>query len=108
VHVLPGTSSARAFACVGTMAGAPTAEKDLTVESAISRYVDDLKLRGGDPANAARVVRHVPAHLMGRRVADLRKGELSGMRDGLAAHLRHRASIAHAMRSGSAQSRGRA
>ena len=56
----------------------------ITVSQALDAYVDDLKVRRGDPHNAARVRMHLPERLLNMPVAALRAKDLRRWRDGLA------------------------
>ena len=63
--------------------GADEGGKLITVGEAVERYHANLKLRGGDPANAARVRLHLPENLAGKSVASLAARDFRGWRDGL-------------------------
>jgi hypothetical protein len=62
---------------------ANTGHKLQTVNEAIESYQRDLEARGGDPSNAARLGRHIPASLGTKLVAQLNARELRAWRDGL-------------------------
>jgi hypothetical protein len=55
----------------------------VTVASALDHYASDLKVRGGDLANVARVCGHLSATLLDKVVALLTPRELKRWRDGL-------------------------
>jgi integrase len=55
-----------------------------TVEEALASYEADLKTRGGEIGNVARVRLHLPAGLLNKTVALLASRELRKWRDGLA------------------------
>jgi integrase len=55
-----------------------------TVEEALASYEADLKTRGGDIGNVARVRIHLPAGVLNKTVALLASRELRNWRDGLA------------------------
>jgi integrase len=61
--------------------------KPVTVKRALDRYEADLKTRGGDAANVARVRLHLRETLANKRVALLTARDLRSWRDGLAKHL---------------------
>jgi integrase len=61
--------------------------KPVTVSRALDRYEADLKTRGGDVANVARVRLHLKEPLAGKRVALLTARDLRTWRDSLAKHL---------------------
>src|SRR5262249_6581376 len=61
--------------------------KPATVNRALDRYEADLKPRGGDIANVARVRVHLGEMLANKRVALLTARALRSWRDGLAKHL---------------------
>ena len=61
--------------------------KPATVSRALDRYEADLKTRGGDVANVARVRGHLSETLASKRVALLTARDLRSWRDGLAKHL---------------------
>jgi integrase len=61
--------------------------KPVTVNRALDRYESDLKTRGGDIANVARVRAHLRETLANKRVALLSARDLRNWRDGLAKHL---------------------
>jgi integrase len=61
--------------------------KPVTVNRALDRYEADLKTRGGDAANVARVRGHLSETLASKRVALLTARDLRSWRDGLAKHL---------------------
>ena len=61
--------------------------KPVTVSRALDRYEADLKTRGGDVANVARVRLHLKDALASKRVALLTARDLRHWRDGLAKHL---------------------
>ena len=63
--------------------GADTGHKLQTVNEAIESYQRDLEARGGDPSNAARLGRHIPASLGTKLVAQLNARELRAWRDDL-------------------------
>src|SRR5215472_5401388 len=58
-----------------------------TIAKALERYAADLKLRGGDPSNAARVLVHLPETLARRSIAFVTSAELRQWRDQLAGKL---------------------
>jgi len=58
-----------------------------TVEQTLARYEDDLRVRGGDLQNVARIRTHLPPALASKTVALLTVRELRGWRDGLAKKL---------------------
>jgi integrase len=64
---------------------APVADKPTTLRAAIDQYEADLKTRGGDVGNAARVRRHLGEKLLDRPVAALTFSDLRKWRDGLTA-----------------------
>jgi len=55
----------------------------ITVATALDHYAADLKIRGGDVANVARVRGHLPVALRNKAVALLTARELKRWRDGL-------------------------
>jgi integrase len=55
-----------------------------TIAEALDRYLADLKIRGGDVGNVARVKAHLPAGLAGKSVTLATTRELRSWRDGLA------------------------
>jgi integrase len=57
--------------------------KPITVEQALDRYEADLKTRGGDVANVARIRLHLSEALARKTVALLTARDLRGWRDGL-------------------------
>jgi integrase len=57
--------------------------KPITVDKALAEYEADLRTRGGDVANVARVRMHLPAGLQAKAVALLGARELKEWRDGL-------------------------
>jgi integrase len=57
--------------------------KPATVAEALEAYDADLKTRGGDVANVARVRTHLPDRILSKAVALLTSGELRRWRDGL-------------------------
>src|SRR6516225_8709750 len=61
--------------------------KPVIVGRALDRYEADLKTRGGDVANVARVRLHLKDALASKRVALLTARDLRHWRDGLAKHL---------------------
>jgi integrase len=61
--------------------------KPATVAQALAAYAADLKTRGGDAGNVARVRMHLPARLLDKAVALLMTRELRRWRDSLAEHL---------------------
>jgi integrase len=61
--------------------------KPVTVSRALDRYESDLKTRGGDCANVARVRVHLTETLANKRVALLTARELRNWRDGLVKRL---------------------
>jgi integrase len=65
-------------------AGDTEPAKPATLGQALDAYEADLKTRGGDIGNAARVRMHLPAGLLDKAVALLVARELRGWRDGLA------------------------
>jgi integrase len=77
---------ARAIARVGRD-GEGDDGKPLTVSRALDRYEADLRTRGGDIANVARVRVHLREALANKRVALLTTRELRAWRDGLAKQL---------------------
>jgi integrase len=66
-----------------TGSGGSDEEKPLTVAVALERYEADLKTRGAEASNVARVRRHLPEKIADRLVAVLTKHELRKWRDGL-------------------------
>jgi integrase len=73
---------ARAIARVGRD-GAGDDGKPLTVSRALDSYEGDLKTRGGDVANVARVRLHLPEALADKRVSLLSARDLRNWRDSL-------------------------
>ena len=65
-------------------AGDAEPTKPATVGQALDSYEADLKMRGGDIGNVARVRLHLPAGLLEKAVALLTSRELRGWRDCLA------------------------
>lgn len=65
-------------------AGDSDGSKPATVEKALDRYEANLKTRGGDAANVARVRIHLSDTLKSKAVALLSERELRSWRDGLA------------------------
>lgn len=63
--------------------GADEGDKLVTVGEAVDRYRRNLKLRGGDPANATRVRLHLPEVLAAKSVASLAARDFRAWRDGL-------------------------
>lgn len=59
--------------------------RPLTVGEALDLYANDLRARGGNPANAAHVRGHLSAALLARLVSALTAGELRRWRDSLLA-----------------------
>ena len=55
----------------------------INVREAFGDYENDLKMRGGDIANVARVRIHLPANILSKTVALLTSRELRRWRDGL-------------------------
>jgi integrase len=55
-----------------------------TVSDVLDRYAADLKTKGGDKGNAARVRLHLPDELGGREAAKVEATELKAWRNGLA------------------------
>jgi integrase len=68
---------------MGARRGGDDGGKLLTVGEAVDRYRANLKLRGGDQANASRVRLHLPAVLAGKEVAALAARDFRGWREGL-------------------------
>jgi integrase len=68
-------------------ASARAGDSNETVGSALDRYEADLKLRGGDRGNVARVRGHLPAVLASTPLAALRVRDFRVWRDGLAGEL---------------------
>ena len=66
---------------------APDPVKPITVADALSRYAADLKTRGGDAGNVARVRKHLPPALKSKAVVLLTANDLRRWRDGLAKKL---------------------
>jgi integrase len=62
-------------------------KKPATLREALDNYETDLKTRGGDSGNVARVRGHLPERLLNKAVAGLTWSELRKWRDGLAAKL---------------------
>jgi len=58
--------------------------RPLTVAEALNRYEADLKSRNGDPANVARVRKHIPESLGAKSIFMLTSRDLRGWRDRLA------------------------
>lgn len=71
----------------GGYAGDGDDGKLATVEKALDRYAANLKTRGGDVANVARVRIHLPDSFKSKTVALLSERELRSWRDGLAEDL---------------------
>jgi len=68
--------------------GEATADtQPITLDEALDRYESDLTSRGGDPYNARRARRHLPAALKSKPVSMLSATELKKWRDGLAEQL---------------------
>ena len=63
--------------------GADEGGKFVTVAEAVERYRVNLKLRGGDPGNADRVLMHLPETLASKSVATLMARDFRTWRDGL-------------------------
>ena len=57
--------------------------KLINVRQSLTHYESDLKTRGGDPANVARVRIHLPQDMLGKTVALLTSRELRRWRDSL-------------------------
>jgi integrase len=76
----------RAIALAGTGGGADDG-KLVTVGGALDRYENDLKIRGHDVANVARVRVHLPKPLADKTVALLTQRELRHWRDELTKEL---------------------
>ena len=68
----------------GERTGEGRSAKPATVAEALDAYDADLKTRGADIGNVARVRIHLPAGLLDKAVALLASRELRGWRDGLA------------------------
>jgi len=77
---------ARAIARVGRN-GDEDQGRPATIAEALDRYEADLKTRGGDTGNVARVRAHLPAVLAGRSVALVTAHDLRTWRDRLAKEL---------------------
>jgi integrase len=75
---------ARAIARIG---GRDDGVKPVSVLRALDLYEGDLKTRGGDVGNVARVRLHVPEALADKKVALLTARDLRNWRNGLAKHL---------------------
>jgi integrase len=73
---------ARAAARIGRDGGGDDGKLG-TVSRALDRYEADLRTRGGDVANVARVRVHLPETLGNKRVSFLSAGDLRSWRDGL-------------------------
>lgn len=80
----------------GGNGGIPADDKPATLRAALDQYDADLKTRGGDPANGARVRAHLSGKLLDKHVAELTLDELRRWRDGLTAKPRRRKSAATA------------
>lgn len=76
-------AQAKAFALDSASSAKPQPGHAVTVREAVERYERDLRLRGADPGNVARIRYRLPDHLQDRRVIELRKGELRAWRDSL-------------------------
>ena len=82
--------------------------KPATVGQALAAYEADLKTRGADTGNVARVRAHLPAALLNKAVALLASRELRRWRDGLAERMAPAKRQPHHHRNeGGAQSGGR-
>ena len=68
----------------GERTGEGRSAKPATVAEALDAYDADLRTRGADIGNVARVRMHLPAGLLDKAVALLASRELRGWRDGLA------------------------
>ena len=68
----------------------PTDDKPLTLHAALDQYEADLKMRGGDVANAVRVRRHLTGRLLDKHVAALTLNDLRTWRDGLTSKARRK------------------
>jgi integrase len=68
---------------VAARRGADEGNRLVTVGEAVEHYRANLKLRGGDPANASRVMLHLPEVLAAKSVASLAARDFRGWRDGL-------------------------
>jgi integrase len=67
----------------GVRPGGDDGGKLITVGEAVDRYRANLKIRGGDQANANRVRLHLPEVLAGKEVASLAARDFRAWRDGL-------------------------
>lgn len=74
---------ARVVARAGRYGGGEN-RRPATVAEALDRYEADLKTRGGDTGNVARVRAHLPARLAGESVTLVTAHDLRSWRDGLA------------------------
>jgi integrase len=72
---------------LGRGGDAPELTKPITVADALDRYAGDLKTRGGDAGNVARVRMHLLSALKGKAVALLSTADLRRWRDALAKKL---------------------
>jgi integrase len=63
--------------------GEPVETTPLSLDEALDDYAADLRIRDGDPGNAARVRAHLPERLLRLAVAGLRPRDLTKWRDGL-------------------------
>jgi integrase len=66
---------------------APKASDPVTLRKALDAYEADLKVRGGDTGNVARVRCHMPDALLKKEVVDITRDDLKTWRDGLAEKL---------------------
>jgi integrase len=80
----------------GGKGSTPVDDKPATLRAALDQYEADLKTRGGDAANGARVRAHLSGKLLDKQVADLTLDELRKWRDGLTAKPQRKKSAASA------------
>ena len=83
---------ARSVAAAGKGGTLVINEKSLTLRAALDQYQADLKTRGGDVGNAARVRRHLNERILDKLVADLTLNDLRQWRDQLTSKARRKTS----------------
>ena len=78
----------------GGKGGPPVDNKPATLRAVLDQYGADLKTRGGDVGNVARVRTHLNDKLQGKQAAELTLDELRTWRDGLTAKPKRKKSAA--------------
>jgi integrase len=81
----------RAKAAARAGKGAPPVDDKIpTLRAALDQYEVDLRIRGGDTANAVRVRPHLTVKMLDKHVADLTLNDLRAWRDGLTSKARRK------------------